>query len=53
MPESPKKSSTTLILFAWLLAGLPLTWGVYYTVLNSMKLFQAPPATTMPSTGIK
>lgn len=53
MSESAKKSSTALILFAWLLAGLPLTWGVYYTVLNSMKLFQAPPAATMPSVGTR
>jgi hypothetical protein len=41
MTENIKKSSATMILFAWLLVGVPLGWGVYYTLLNSMKLFQA------------
>jgi hypothetical protein len=41
MSENTKKSSTTAILFAWLLVGTPLGWGVYNTLLNSMKLFQA------------
>jgi len=40
------KSRAALILLAWLFVGLPLGWGVYNTVRNSMKLFQkpAPPA---------
>jgi hypothetical protein len=40
------KSPTALILLAWIFVGLPLAWGVYNTVRNSMKLFQqpAPPA---------
>jgi hypothetical protein len=36
------KSSSALILLAWLFVGLPLGWGVYNTVRNSMKLFQKP-----------
>jgi hypothetical protein len=41
MTKNIKKSSATMIFLAWLLVGVPLGWGVYYTVLNSMKLFQA------------
>jgi hypothetical protein len=41
-----KQSSAALILLAWIVVGLPLGWGVYNTVRNSMKLLQkpAPPA---------
>jgi hypothetical protein len=39
-----RKSSAGLILLAWLVVGIPLGWGVYNTLLNSMKLFQAAPA---------
>jgi hypothetical protein len=44
MSETKDKSSAAVILFAWLLVAIPLAWGVYNTVLNSMKLFQSPPA---------
>jgi hypothetical protein len=44
MAESAKKSSSAMILLAWLLVCVPLGWGVYNTVLSSMKLFQEPPA---------
>ena len=44
MSENVKKSSAGIILLAWLLVGVPLGWGVYNTLLNSMKLFQAAPA---------
>jgi hypothetical protein len=44
MEENTKKSSGAMILLAWVLVGVPLTWGVYNTLLNSMKLFQAPAA---------
>jgi len=37
-----KKSPAALILLAWLVMGVPLGWGVYNTVRNSMKLFQNP-----------
>lgn len=50
MPENIKKSSPALILFAWLLVGVPLGWGVYNTLMSSMKLFQAAPAQTMRPT---
>jgi hypothetical protein len=48
MMESTKKSSAGMILLAWLLVGVPLSWGVYNTLLNSMKLFQAAPAAAAP-----
>ena len=41
MVENTKKSSAATILIAWLLVGVPLGWGVYNTLLSSMKLFQA------------
>ena len=37
-----KKSSAALVLLAWIVVGLPLGWGVYNTVRNSMKLLQRP-----------
>lgn len=49
MTEDTKNSSSAMILFAWLLVGVPLGWGVYNTLLNSMKLFQAPPVVTVPA----
>jgi len=33
------KSRFAVILLAWLLVGIPLGWGIYNTLLNSMKLF--------------
>lgn len=44
MADNKTKSSAGMILFAWLLVGIPLGWGVYNTVLNSQKLFQNTPA---------
>jgi hypothetical protein len=40
MTETLKKSPTVLILLAWTVVSVPLAWGVYHTLLNSMKLFQ-------------
>jgi hypothetical protein len=40
MAESVKKSSAAMILLAWLVVGIPLGWGVYNTLLSSMRLFQ-------------
>jgi hypothetical protein len=50
MAEHTKKSSRGMILFAWLLVGIPLGWGVYNTLLSAVKLFQAPaaPSTVTP-----
>ena len=52
MSEETKKPSAAAILLAWVLVGVPLTWGVYNTLLNSMKLFQAPSNTiVVPAKG--
>jgi hypothetical protein len=48
-----KKSSCMRIFVAWLLVGLPAGWGVYNTVLNSMKLFQKPVVVQPASAGQK
>jgi hypothetical protein len=45
MAENIKKSSSGTIILAWLIVGIPLGWGVYNTLLNSLKLFQAAPVT--------
>jgi hypothetical protein len=44
MAENTSESSTTVLVLAWLLVGVPLGWGVYNTVRNSQKLFQTAPA---------
>jgi len=43
MPET-KTTSPLLIVAAWLIVGIPASWGVYNTALNAKKLFVAPPA---------
>jgi hypothetical protein len=35
-----KKDYTLQVVLAWLLVGIPLLWGVYKTILNSLPLFQ-------------
>ena len=39
MAERDSRSSAAAILLAWLLVGIPLSWGVYNTLLSSLKLF--------------
>ena len=29
-----------LLVFSWLLVGLPLVWGIYETIIKSLVLFQ-------------
>jgi hypothetical protein len=54
MAENAKPSSPAMVLFAWLLVGLPLGWGVYNTLLSSQKLFQSTqPQTTAPASPTK
>jgi hypothetical protein len=43
MAEDTKQSSPVLILGAWLIVSIPLAFGVYFTLLNSMHLFSAVP----------
>jgi hypothetical protein len=49
MTDTAKKSPAALILLAWLVVSIPLGWGVYNTLLNSMKLFQSAPAQSTPA----
>jgi hypothetical protein len=49
MAETAKKSSAATILLAWLLVGVPLGWGVYNTILGSLKLFTPMPAASQPA----
>ena len=41
MQQNTEKHSVGTILLAWLVVGIPLGWGVYNTLLSSLKLFQA------------
>jgi hypothetical protein len=45
MADTIKRSSVGTIILAWLMVGIPLGWGVYNTLLSSMKLFEATTAT--------
>ena len=40
MTINEKKTSPALIVAAWLLVSIPAAWGIYYTLLNALKLFQ-------------
>jgi hypothetical protein len=40
MVTNENKTSPILILAAWLVVSIPAAWGVYYTLLNALKLFR-------------
>ena len=42
MADTNQQTGTTgmQLALAWLFVGIPLTWGVVQTLINSMKLFQ-------------
>ncbi len=40
MVTNEKKTSPALIFAAWLLVSIPAAWGIYFTFLNALKLFQ-------------
>ena len=40
MVTNENKTSPALILAAWLVVSIPAAWGVYYTLLNALKLLQ-------------
>jgi hypothetical protein len=40
MATNENKTSPVLILAAWLVVSIPAAWGVYYTLMNALKLFQ-------------
>jgi hypothetical protein len=40
MVTNENETSPLLIFAAWLVVSIPAAWGVYYTVLNALKLFQ-------------
>jgi hypothetical protein len=50
MNESPtQKSPAWLIALAWLLVALPLSWGLYQSILKSKPLFMGPAVAAAPS----
>jgi hypothetical protein len=49
MNENPKKSPVWLIILAWVLVALPLSWGLYQSILKSKSLFMGPPAPAAPA----
>jgi len=40
MATTDKKTSPILILAAWFVVSIPAAWGVYYTLMNALKLFR-------------
>ena len=40
MATNEHKTSPALIVAAWLVVSIPAAWGIYYTLLNALKLFQ-------------
>jgi hypothetical protein len=40
MVTSEKKTSPALILAAWFVVSIPAAWGIFYTLMNALKLFQ-------------
>ena len=49
MTESPRKSPAWLVALAWIVVALPLSWGLYQSVMKSKPLFAAPAAPTVPA----
>ncbi len=43
MAHETKRTSPLLVLGAWLVVGVPLTWGVSHTWTAAAKLFQGAP----------
>ncbi|MHA3771851.1 MFS transporter small subunit [Verrucomicrobiota bacterium sgz303538] len=43
-----KTSNRVMLCFAWLIVGIPLTWGVYKSVEKSLPLFGVKIAATQP-----
>jgi hypothetical protein len=39
VPRNATPTSPALVALAWLMVGLPLTYGVYQTLLKASKLF--------------
>jgi hypothetical protein len=40
MVTDENKTSPMLIVAAWFVVSIPAAWGIYYTLLNALKLFQ-------------
>ena len=40
MVTNENKTSSLRILAAWLVVSIPAAWGVYFTLMNALKLFQ-------------
>lgn len=40
MSDQNQGTTTLHLVLAWGFVGIPLTWGVFQTLLNALKLFQ-------------
>jgi hypothetical protein len=40
MVTNEHKTSPILIAAAWFLVSIPAAWGIYYTLMNALKLLQ-------------
>ncbi len=48
MNETPSKSPSWLIALAWIVVALPLSWGLYQSILKSKPLFMGPAVAAAP-----
>ncbi|HVU15423.1 MAG TPA: hypothetical protein VHD32_00750 [Candidatus Didemnitutus sp.] len=54
MNPSSSKSSPLLVLAAWVIVAIPLSWGLYQSVIKSKPLFtQASPPSVSPTAPAK
>jgi hypothetical protein len=49
MNNNASKSPAWLVILAWLFVSLPLSWGLYQSILKSKPLFLGPPAAAAPA----
>jgi hypothetical protein len=40
MATNENTTSPILILAAWFVVSIPAAWGIFYTLMNALKLFQ-------------
>ncbi len=49
MNEGPTRSPAWLIALAWIVVALPLSWGLYQSILKSKPLFMGPAPAASPA----
>ncbi len=53
MSDPIKKTSPALVAAAWVIVALPLSWGLYQSVIKTKPLFTSPPAPPAQTAPVK